>query len=114
MAETYLRQSALAARHLPGRAASGLGAAGVGLSERPHRALIDLRGNAEDPAFIKSVAAVAGLTPPVDPNTAARRDDFALIWLGPDQWWLAGPIDGEGDLAARLREALAGQSAAIT
>jgi len=113
MVDAYLRQSALASRHLPARATALLGDAGIGLSERPHGALINLHGDLADGDFLAGVQEVLGIAPPGEPNTLRRQGDFAILWLGPDEWWIKGPPGAEGALAGRLREALASCHAAI-
>ena len=113
MVERYLRQSALAHRHLRGTAAAEMGAAGIGLAERPYRAMVAVRGDAGDPRFLEAVEAMTGAAPPVEPNTVATSRKAKLIWLGPDEWLIAAPPGREGALASGLRERLAGLLAAV-
>ena len=73
MAEAYLRQSALAHRALQRAGADPFSVeAGIMLAERPFRALIIVRGDAGDPAFLGAVRAAAGVGLPTTPNTTAR------------------------------------------
>ena len=113
MVERYLRQSALAHRHLSGTASTELGNAGIGLSERPYRAMIAVRGDAGDQRFREAVEAVAGTAPPIDPNTVATSRKAKVMWLGPDEWLIVALPGREGTLASGLRERLAGLPAAV-
>jgi sarcosine oxidase subunit gamma len=117
MVEAYLRQSALAHLGLEGRGASNRGEAGVAMSERPHRGIVNLRldpGNAE---AIAAVEAAFGFALPIAANDTAGDADTIALWLGPDEWWLVvpGPEPEAGPaLADKLRAALAGHFAAVT
>lgn len=75
--------------------------------------MLNLRGNAADPAFAAAVLAVTGLALPVKANTASVGSvdgkGRQLFWLGPDEWLLK-TAGGTGDaLEAALRSALAGK-----
>ena len=117
MVEAYLRQSALAHLGLEGRGAGARGAAGVAMSERPHRGIVNLRldpGNAEAMAALE---AAFGFALPAAANTSAGNTDTIALWLGPDEWWLVvpGPEPEAGPaLAEKLRAALSGHFAAVT
>jgi sarcosine oxidase subunit gamma len=112
----YLRHSPLAHLGLTGRAASdreAARAAGIAMGERPFRGIVNLRGNAGSEEFMAAVEQVLGVGLPLEACTAARGDDVAVLWLGPDEWWVITPDDGPGT-AAGLAEALEGQPAAVT
>ena len=117
MIEPYLRQSALDHLGLAGRGADAPGGAGVTLAEKALPVAVNLRGKADDPAFVAAVRDALGLEPPPAPNTVAASGEIALLWLGPDEW-LAVRHDAapgaEAQLAAKLRAALNGQHAAVT
>ncbi len=75
--------------------------------------MLNLRGNAQDDAFVQGVAAATGLAVPVKANTASLRSQRQLLWLGPDEWLLKLP-GGEGEaMEAALRTALQGQHFAV-
>jgi sarcosine oxidase subunit gamma len=117
MVEAYLRRSALAHLHLPARAAApenDPARAGVVLAERPHRAQIDVRGDAADLVFLSAVENATRITLPTEPNTVRAAEDLSALWLGPDEWLIVGPPGRERDLVERLREELANQHAAVT
>ncbi len=67
-----------------------------------------LRG-APDDAFLSAVCGVAGVAPPMTPNTAAIGNAAAILWLGPDEWLVESEALPLGDLAA----AMAGMHAAV-
>ncbi len=71
--------------------------------------MLDLRGDASDPAFVAAVLTATGLTLPVAANTASVGGGRQLFWLGPDEWLLK-TAGGTGDaIEAALRAALAGK-----
>ncbi len=123
MVEAYLRQSALAhlglegLEGLEGRGEVVRGAAGVAMTERPHRGIVNLRldpGNAEAMAAFE---AAFGFALPTAAYTSAGNADAIALWLGPDEWWLVvpGPEPEAGpELAENLRAALSDHFAAVT
>ncbi len=127
MVEAYLRQSALAhlglegrgleGRGLEGRGLAARGAAGVAMTERPHRGIVNLRLDPSNAEALAALKAAFGFALPTAPNTSAGDADTIALWLGPDEWWLVvpGPEPEAGpELADKLRAALTGHFAAIT
>src|SRR5262249_44365692 len=112
MVEPYLRRSPLAHKGLAARVAEP-GDAGVILGESPHRCQVNLRGNAGDTAFDEAVARTVGAALPLTANRVSSGNGFAILWLGPDEWLVAGAPGRERDLVPALRQALAGQHAAV-
>ena len=112
MVETYQRRTALAHLGLVGRAATaGKAASGVTMSEVGHRAIINIRGTASDPAFTTAVKSATGIDLPVKANTVASNGDRQILWLGPNEWWVTAK-DGEAEsLLEALRNAFGGQHA---
>ncbi len=49
-----------------------------------------------------SLKAALGLALPVEPLTSSRSGDTACLWLGPDEWMIAGNADAAADLARQL------------
>jgi sarcosine oxidase, subunit gamma len=86
----------------------------VRLAERPHTGKLNLRGDAHDRAFMAAVGRALGMVLPTDPNTAIAAGGVAALWLGPDEWLLTCQPGSERNLAAGLRDALAGVHAAVT
>ena len=117
MVEAYLRQSALAHLGLEGRAAAGRGEAGVAMTERPHRAIVNLRLDPGNTEALAAFEAAFGFALPIAANDTAGDADTIALWLGPDEWWLVepGPEPEAGPkLAENLRAALTEHVAAIT
>ena len=73
---------------------------------------VNIRGNAGDRTFVKSVEKALGQPLPIEANTislSTRR----IYWLGPDEWHIVCDLDEHAELAARLDRALAGQHVAV-
>ena len=109
MVETYLRQSPLAQRALEARSGADTSGAGLVLAERPYLAKINLRGKAASAA----VKAAVGVELPAEPNMVAEGNNIAVLWLGPAEWLLIGPVGAEKAIADALEEGLAGASVGI-
>src|SRR5687767_13249885 len=106
MVEAYLRQSALAHRGLSRAAGDAMSGAGITLSERPFRAMVNVRGDAGDGGFLSAAQAAAGVELPLEPNTSRRAGSVAALWLGPDEWLIAAPAGEERVLVPALRASL--------
>ena len=76
-----------------------------GLRELPFLAQLDLRLDPDDAAARGAVESVIGALP-IEPNTVHGGADAAVLWLGPDEWLVVGPADGEAALQAQLHDAL--------
>jgi len=76
------------------------GAAGTGamLAEATIASAWNVQGRADRQPFLDEAQACFGVALPVEPNTIARSDTVAALWLGPTSW-LVVSRDG-----ARLRE----------
>jgi sarcosine oxidase, subunit gamma len=81
------------------------------LSERPFRELVNLRGDANDPAFVSAVESITGCQPPAKPNTVVRGNGYDVLWLGPDEWLVCSQQQQSVGLEGKLAQALAGQFA---
>ena len=114
MAERYRRHSALAHLGLEARASAAGPGAGVTLRECPMRGLLILRGDGADPGFRSAVSSVLGLDPVVEPLTAVRQRDVAMLWLGPDEWLVVTPDRRVERIERALRDALDDRHAALT
>jgi sarcosine oxidase subunit gamma len=113
MAEPYLRQSALAHRGLQRAAADMPSGAGITLSERPFRAMLNLRGDPADARFLSAVRTAADVELPVEPNTTRRAGSLTALWLGPYEWLLTAPAGEERVLVPAIRAALGDRHAAV-
>jgi sarcosine oxidase subunit gamma len=75
------------------------------MSEVPFLGKLVLRG---DPAKIgKVVTAVVGVPVPKEACTSTRQDETAILWIGPDEFWIVTAPNAEGAIADGLDEALA-------
>ncbi len=108
--------------------------AGITLTETPYVGKVNIRGDAGDPKFADAVAKVVGVALPIEPNTVADAGIAAapnlpvsdtgehtaaggsnvVYWLGPDEWLVHTPPNGESRLVEDLRTALDGIHAAVT
>lgn len=75
---------------------------------------VNLRGDRSDPAFTQAAGSVLGCLPPAEANRAVTASDLTVLWLGPDEWLILTPPDGEATVAEALRGALTGLHAAVT
>lgn len=103
---------------LPG---SGSPASTTALSERAllagwrtGLAIVNLRGNAEDPAFRAAVSQALNLELPVQPCSSVADASHRLIWVGPDDWFVIGPKGQAPAIESRLHAALASMHHAVT
>jgi sarcosine oxidase subunit gamma len=71
--------------------------------------MLNLRGDASDPAFAAAVLAACGLALPVLANTASVGAERQLFWLGPDEWLLKTATGSGEAIEVALRTALAGK-----
>ena len=85
----------------------------VRLAERPAGGRISLRGDPADRAFMAAVGQALDMVLPAEPNTTAKAGDATALWLGPDEWLLTTSAEGAPALLETLREAIAGQAAAV-
>lgn len=76
-----------------------------GIRELPFLAQIDVRLESADVEAREAVESVIGPLP-LEPNSVHGRADAAVLWLGPDEWLVVGPPDGEPALEAQLGAAL--------
>ena len=64
----------------------------VTVGEVPLALAWNVRGDAAEPRFAQAVDRLFGLPLPEQPNTSARGDDAALLWMGPTSWlFVANP-----------------------
>jgi sarcosine oxidase subunit gamma len=86
----------------------GPAGAGIRLREKKLRGHLTLRGDADDPAFVRGVHQALGLQLPVA-LTLVAEGETSLQWMGPDEWLLIVPQGEEFATERRLRDALVGQ-----
>nr|WP_246174235.1 sarcosine oxidase subunit gamma family protein [Paraburkholderia hayleyella] len=87
------------------------------LRERAFLDLVTVRGDAADTAFTRAVNSVTGCdlsaTPNTHTHTVTSGAQAEVLWLGPDEWLVRSHEPQHATLEAALREALAGQFAAV-
>ena len=77
-------------------------------------AIVNLRGNSQDPAFLDAVERALGLALPVQACTSVANQRLRVVWVGPDDWFVFGPQGEQIAIAEALRLALGEQHAAVT
>ena len=87
---------------------------GVQISERPFRGHINLRGSAGDDAFLKAAEGPLGFSLPLISNMVSHGAGLAALWLGPDEWLIITPPDGESAIVASMEGALGDMHSSIT
>jgi len=86
---------------------------GVRMAERRPGGRITLRGDPGDRAFMAAVGQALDMVLPADPNTSAEAGEATALWLGPNEWLLTTGADTVSAVLEKLKEALAGQAAAV-
>lgn len=77
-------------------------------------AILNLRGDGEQPAFRDAVAQALGAPLPVQSCSFSGGATLRIVWVGPDDWFVIGPKGQQQALTDALRQALAGQLHALT
>lgn len=85
----------------------------VGLTEVPHQAQVNLRGEGDDLKFMSAVMSVIGADLPTRPNRCNPGTEVKALWLSPDEWLIVGADGKQHDLVWKLEKALEGQHVAI-
>lgn len=115
MAESHLRQGALAHLHLDARALLDRGDGELTLCDRGFRGQLALRGDAAGKRFVDGVRKVLGVAPPTEAHAvAASRRGVSVLWLGPDEWLAVLPDGREGKARSDLETALAGEHCLVS
>ena len=73
----------------------------------------NVRGDAAQPAFVDATGSVLGLSLPLQPNTSARADGKALLWLGPRSWLYVVMGDAAHDDFDAARKAINASGGAL-
>ncbi len=76
------------------------------LSELPFIGKVTLRGDSNDKAFIAAVKDVLGFVLPKKALTFKEGKIYSAYWVGPDEWIIYTPEDGETALIGGLHEKL--------
>ena len=99
-----LQRTALPGGHAP---AAALSDQALLAGWRTGLAIVNLRGNAEDPAFRAAVSRALNLELPVQPCSSVADAVHRLVWVGPDDWFVIGPRGQASAIVAHLHAALA-------
>jgi sarcosine oxidase subunit gamma len=78
------------------------------------KAIINLRGDAEDPSFLKAVQEALNMPLPIAACGTLATSKIRVIWVGPNDWFVIGPQGEQANIEDKLRIALAGQHCAVT
>ncbi|WP_259782280.1 sarcosine oxidase subunit gamma [Aestuariispira ectoiniformans] len=85
----------------------------VRMEERPFVGKVTLRGNPEDKKFLKAVEDVLGVALPLKPCSFNSGATYTAYWVGPDEWQIYTPEDGQNALVTALRAALEGMHSQV-
>jgi sarcosine oxidase subunit gamma len=99
----------------PSRASESTGAkrTAVALADISLTLAWNLRGNAADAAFANAAQRLSGFALPTKPNTSARSDDAALLWLGPTSWLFVAVPDPSRPALDEARRSLNASGGAL-
>ena len=84
------------------------------LVSQEQKAIINLRGNPQDPTFVQAVQQALGLPLPVAACSSIANAHYRVVWVGPDDWFVIGAGGEQRSLEQRLRTALSGQHFSVT
>lgn len=84
------------------------------IADQDLMAVVNVRGNARDPAFAKAVLQALGQPLPMLPCSTLAAVGLRLVWVGPDDWFVIGTAGQEQGITQRMRAALVGQHCAVT
>jgi len=84
---------------------------GVILREAKFLGHLNLRGNANDPGFLKGVKNALDLDLPLSPCSSAQNANTTIMWLSPDEWLIIVEGGIEAALEDKLRQFLNGHFA---
>lgn len=85
---------------------------GIVLTIRADLGQINLRGDANEEAFVAATEKVLEQSLPVSPNTISSGDS-SIFWLGPNEWLILAAAKESGSLLTALENALSGIHAAV-
>lgn len=80
----------------------------VQIREQQFTGFINLRGRADNTAFLAAVLKALGTEPPLQANTVKQAGDNRLFWLGPDEWLVITPAGQQTAVKESLLKALDG------
>lgn len=121
MVEVHYRQRPLAHLGLAGKIKDSLGDAGLGMSDRGFRAILNLRVDlAKQAGARESFEKAMGFALPETPNTANGTGEgkhaVEALWLGPNEWQIVAhdaAADAGGRWLQTLRQGMQGHFSAV-
>jgi sarcosine oxidase, subunit gamma len=108
-----LRRSPLAEYRERFAALSTASRGDLSIRELPYLAQVNFRTDPNDANTMQRLASSLELALPLLPNRVTWRGDRRALWLGPDEWLIAGSEDQEKALAQALRDGLGGAFGSI-
>jgi sarcosine oxidase subunit gamma len=84
---------------------------GVILREAKLLGHLNLRGDANNPDFLKSVKNALDLDLPLAPCSSAQNAETTIMWLSPDEWLIIIEGGTEAAIEDKLRQSLTGHFA---
>jgi sarcosine oxidase, subunit gamma len=81
---------------------------------REELSIVNLRGNAADPVFTRTVSNALDLELPVRPCSSVADSVHRVVWAGPDDWFVMGPRGQASAIGQRLGGALGSMHHAVT
>ena len=85
----------------------------VTLRVAPPRGQIGLRGDPAVHDFGIGIEGAIGLSLPTKPNMTTAAQGLSALWLGPDEWLILTPPDGQDEVVRNLGRALENVHASI-
>jgi len=83
------------------------------VTEKPFLGFINLRGKAENAAFMAGVSRALNSELPTIANTMIETGGHRIYWLGPDEWLVITPEGQQLKLQTELQQALDGVFSAV-
>jgi len=77
-------------------------------------AIVNVRGNPDDAAFRDAVSQPLGVPLPLLAGSCCGGDPVRIVWAGPNEWFVIGPMGQADSVVSQLRIALAGTHHAVT
>lgn len=84
------------------------------LAGQDDKAIINLRGDSQDAAFVQAVQQALGLPLPVAACSTVATTQIRVVWVGPNDWFVIGAHGQQLEIETRLRAALTGLHYAVT
>ena len=95
-------------------ASMGLSSDVLRIVEDPFLKHINIRGNAEDAAFMQALETVLGVALPTAANTAVIESTLTILWYGPSEWLVLSGDQFDDGLINQLRASLEGIHSLVT